>query len=61
VVVGTTAVTMLAGQVSAMSLRVGEELNGGIEQQPESYTTGVSVAEESVSPSAVVVAPSPSM
>jgi len=56
------AVTTLVGQVSAMSLGVGEELNGGVEQQQQSsYTTGVSGAEESASPSAVVVAPSPSM
>jgi hypothetical protein len=62
VVVGPTTAATLAGQVAAMSLGVGKELNGGIEQQQQSsYTTAVSGAEESASPSAVVVAPSESM
>lgn len=61
-VVGPTTAAMLAGQVAAMSLGVGKELNGGIEQQQQSsYTTAVSGAEELASPSAIVVAPSQSM
>lgn len=60
VVIGATAVTTLGMQVSAISLGVGEEVNGGMAQQQQSYTTGVSGAEESASPSAVV-APSLSM
>ena len=61
VVIGATAVTTLGMQVSAISLGVGEEVNGGMaQQQQQSYTTGLSGAEESASPSAVV-APSLSM
>jgi hypothetical protein len=62
VVAGSITAATLAGQVAAMSLGVGKELNGGIEQQQQSsYTTAVSGAEELASPSAVVVAPSQSM
>lgn len=62
VVVGPTTAATLAGQVAAMSLGIGKELNGGIEQQQQSsYTTAVSSAEELASLSAVVVAPSQSM
>jgi len=59
VVVGPTAAATLAGQVAAMSLGVGKELNGDVEQQ-QSYTTAVSGTGESASPPAVVVAPSQS-
>ena len=60
VVVGPIAVATLTGQVAAMSLGVGKELNGDVEQQQQlSYITAVS--GESMSPSSVVVAPSQSM
>jgi len=62
VIVGPTTAATLAGQVAAMSLGIGKELNGGIEQQQQSlYTSAVSGAEELALPSAVVVAPSQSM